>query len=112
MTPIVIESPFASNTWHTEEDHRIYLQDCIRDCIRRGETPYASHQMLTAALNDADEEERRIGMEAGFDMAEQIGRIAVYMDHGVSHGMAQGISRHRARGLQIEYRWLESDFDE
>ena len=89
MTPIIIESPFKGEDGSPETYARNaqYLQWCILDCLRRGETPYASHQMLTHALDDRIEEERRIGIEAGLAMRRFFPKRAFYLDFGWSEGM-------------------------
>jgi len=79
-----------------------------------GEAPYASHLLYTQAgvLNDLDPEERKLGMEAGFEWAKCLANnlplctvgVVVYTDLGISKGMQEGISRHQAAGLFIEYR--------
>lgn len=58
---VIIESPYKGNVSLNER----YLRACIRDCINRGESPYASHRMLTDALDDTDPVERAIGIKAG-----------------------------------------------
>lgn len=64
MKLVVIESPFAG----CFPLNRAYLHEAIRDCLRRGETPYASHKMIPGALDDLDREERRSGIDAGLAM--------------------------------------------
>jgi hypothetical protein len=83
VKPCVIESPFAGDV----PRNKAYLQACIRDCLMRGETPYASHQMLTEALDDNVPEQREQGMAAGWAMRETIGFVAFYVDLGWSGGM-------------------------
>lgn len=84
MRPIVIESPFGGCV----PLNRAYLQACIRDCLRLGETPYASHQMLTWALDDKNPEERALGIEAGIDFRDKCMLSSVfYVDLGWSTGM-------------------------
>jgi hypothetical protein len=94
--PVVIESPFAGEV----ALNRAYLQACIRDCLRRGETPYASHQQLTWALDDNNPEERELGISAGLDMRDFIrahgGKSVYYVDLGWSSGMG------RARGDAVD----------
>lgn len=50
MHLIVIESPFRGATPADQARNERYLEACIADCLRRGESPYASHKMLTQAL--------------------------------------------------------------
>ena len=61
MKLVVIESPYAGDV----ERNLRYLDACIRDCIGRGESPYASHKILTTALDDNDPEQRKLGIAAG-----------------------------------------------
>lgn len=61
MKLVIIESPYKGDV----ERNKLYLRACIRDCINRGESPYASHRMLTDALDDTDPVERAIGIKAG-----------------------------------------------
>lgn len=104
--PVVIESPYAGDLGA----NRLYLDACIRDCLDRGETPYASHRMLTGALRDKVPGERAVGIAAGFGMAEVLARAGaprvVYVDLGISAGMRQGIAHARHIGQAIERRSL------
>lgn len=104
MKRVVIESPYAGDV----AANMGYLQDCIKDCLARGETPYASHMMLTLALDDLDAEQRALGIEAGWPWAEAADYVVVYTDHGISKGMAQSITEHTGRGRQIYYRELKN----
>jgi hypothetical protein len=89
VTPIIIESPLRGATGSDEEyeANKRYLQRCIRDCLSRGETPYASHQMLTSALDDKIPEQRKLGIEAGLAMRRFFPMRAFYLDLGMSEGM-------------------------
>ena len=110
MRLVIIESPFSGD----EARNRIYLQRCIRDCLARGESPYASHQMLTDALRDSVPEERAQGIAAGFEWRKVAEATVVYEDYGISGGMRTGIddahrlnralAELRALGRPIEYR--------
>ena len=87
-TPTIIESPYAGLV----PLNRAYLQACIRDSLSRGETPYASHQMLTDALDDGDPEQRELGIKAGLDMRKHLiegcrAIVVFYTDLGWSPGM-------------------------
>lgn len=109
MKPVVIESPLAGATEEIRERHRRYLDACILDCIRRGETPYASHKMLPGALDDLKPDEREIGIGAGFEMAEHLwtgcgAPRAVYLDCGVGNGMKRGLDEAARIGQRVEFR--------
>jgi hypothetical protein len=82
MKLVIIESPYKGNV----PRNKLYLRACIRDCIMRGESPYASHRMLTDALDDDDPREREIGIKAGLawrnaqtPLLSQDGRIIGYL---------------------------------
>lgn len=61
MKLVIIESPYKGDVPRNKR----YLRSCIRDCINRGESPYASHRMLTDALDDNNPVERAVGIKAG-----------------------------------------------
>ena len=97
---VVIESPYAGNV----ALNRAYLQEAILDCLERGESPYASHQMLTDALDDLKPVERARGIAAGLYFREvligAVGAPAVYYtDLGWSVGMLA--AKHAGRGEPI-----------
>lgn len=106
MKLVIIESPFKASVFYTEEQNRAYLNQCILDCIQRGESPYASHKMLVDSLDDANPEQRNQGIEAGFAWAKQADKAVFYIDHGVSRGMLMAAYRHGEAGLEIEVRSL------
>jgi hypothetical protein len=105
MKPIVIESPYAG------EVHRnlIYLDFCKLDCLRRGETPYASHGQLTSCLDDNKPEERELGIAAGLAMAEFISNAAFYTDLDWSRGMTYARAYYEIRHMRFELRTLPPD---
>lgn len=100
MIRVAIESPFSGDV----ERNRRYLQACIRDCLRRGETPYASHQMLTDALDDLIPEQRAQGIEAGLAMAATLERRVFYVDLGWSGGMNAARQFYDEAGLSFGIR--------
>lgn len=102
MKRVVIESPFAGDV----ERNVAYLHAAIRDCLARGEAPYASHGFFPGALDDDVPEQRALGIEAGLVWGEVAELVAVYRDLGISAGMRLGIERHTERGIEIEYRSL------
>ncbi len=87
MRLVIIESPYQGDL----ERNRIYLDRCIRDCLARGESPYASHRMLTSALDDAKREEREAGIMAGFAWRRVAEATVIFADYGVSNGMLAGL---------------------
>jgi hypothetical protein len=91
-----------------EGDRRAYLYAALKDCIHRGEAPFASHAIYTlpGVLDDTVPEERKLGMEAGFAWGAKAELCAVYTDFGVSGGMEAGMTRAKMAGISIEMRSL------
>lgn len=100
MRRVVVESPYAGDV----EANKKYLHECCLDCLRRGESPYASHGFFVYFLDDNVPEERQAGIEAGLVWADVADVVAVYTDRGISSGMSYAIERHKKSGKKIEYR--------
>ncbi len=105
MRRVVIESPYAGDV----EKNLRYLRAAMRDCALRGESPYASHALLTqeGVLDDNDPAERLLGIELGFAWRDAADVTVVYTDLGMSGGMKYGIADAEKKGRPIEYRTLE-----
>ena len=103
---VIIESPFKGNTPAEEAENIAYAKEAMRDSLYRGEAPFASHLLYPQMLDDADEDERRMGIEAGLLIGRSADRTVVYTDRGISPGMKQGIKRAEDEGRPVEYRLL------
>lgn len=101
---VIIESPYAGNVTLNLR----YLRAAMRDCVLRGESPYASHALLTqeGVLRDEDPSERKLGIEAGFAWRGVADATIVYTDLGYSGGMKWGIKAAEEMGHPIEYRTI------
>lgn len=108
MRLVILESPFGNSDFRIVEKNIAYARACLRDCLLRGEAPYASHLLYTqgGVLDDNIREERAHGIEAGLAWAARADAAVVYTDRGITHGMKLGITRHELRGLPVEYRTL------
>jgi hypothetical protein len=109
MRRVVVESPYKASRIATVDQHLEYLQECLRDCLRRGESPYASHQMLTAALDDLDPSERALGIRAGQVWGEKADAVVCYGDFGLSTGMQLSLNHYEAIGIPVEHRNLDPE---
>jgi hypothetical protein len=91
--------------------HHIYAIQCVRDSLARGEAPYASHVFFDGAgvLDDADIEQRALGMNMGAQWQRLATLHAFYLDHGWSRGMQESYDRCIRRGWDIELRYLDPD---
>ena len=129
MRLVVLESPLNGDAATPEERARVvprnrrYLLRCIRDCLARGESPMASHQMLVDVCDDTQPEERDLGIRAGFAWRTAARATVIYTDHGISSGMRYGIEdavRERDARLYapsqgphaIEYRTIGAEPEE
>lgn len=88
MSLVIVESPFQGNP-----KNLVYLQTCLRDCIFRGESPYASHSLLPGALDEGDPAERKLGIEAGYAWWKAADKVVFYTDLGWSPGMRAAMDR-------------------
>ena len=107
MRKVIVESPFRATLERTTEQHRLYLAHALRDCVMKGESPYASHGLLIDVLDDDDPVERALGIKCGWAWAEKADAVVVYSDLGVSPGMRESIDRYQKMGLPIERRKLD-----
>lgn len=103
---VIIESPFA----HEKQFARniAYTRACVRDCLLKGEAPFASHLLYTqeGILNDLDPAERVLGIDAGLHWGTAASKSVVYVDLGISVGMKEGILRAQNENRAVEYRHL------
>ena len=108
MKRVILESPYGSEDDAVVAENVRYARACMRDCVMRGESPYASHLLFTqpGILDDRNPEERKLGIEAGLSWGQEAKATVVYTDRGVSDGMKQGIERAIEDGRPIEYREL------
>lgn len=99
---VIIESPYAGDFSRNLD----YARACMLDSLQRGEAPFASHLLYTQVLSDEIPEERELGIEAGFAFRDVAAYTAVYVDLGISDGMAKGIEDAKAKGLRYELRTI------
>jgi hypothetical protein len=107
MRLVVVESPFRATEYRTKEQHREYLRLAMADCVRRGESPMASHHLLPEILMDDSPYERALGIRAGLAWGIHAAAICVYSQLGVSPGMAQAINWYKDAGKIIEWRGID-----
>lgn len=107
MKLVILESPYAGDVEANVE----YARRCVRDCLRRGEAPIASHLLYTqpGILRDEEPEERELGIRAGLAWLRAAQASVVYTDRGVSLGMQAGIAAARVAGVSVEFRSLSDE---
>jgi hypothetical protein len=89
MKLVIIESPYAGDV----EANLAYVRAAMVDALGRGEAPYASHALYTqpGVLRDELPNERKKGIEAGFAWGRRADMRVLYIDRGLSAGMAEGV---------------------
>lgn len=111
----IIESPYASNKTHTLEQNLVYLRQCLRHSWELDELPFASHAFFPLFLSESDPEERKAGIEAGYEFwhlfsghfgyaRKEYPTIAFYCDLGISPGMKLALNRVQLTGNPFAIR--------
>jgi hypothetical protein len=101
----VIESPFAGDT----EVNLAYARLALADSLTRGEAPLASHLLYTQILDDAEPEQRMLGIDAGLAWHAVTEAVILYLDRGMSPGMQAAVANAELRGIPVERRYLGPD---
>jgi hypothetical protein len=101
---VIIESPYAGDV----ERNLRYLRRAMRDCLERGEAPYASHALYTqpGVLDDDVPEQRELGIYAGLEWGKVADATVLYEDYGRSSGMVLGMIAAREAGRLIVIRCI------
>ena len=111
-----VETPYKHKVKKEVKRNLLYARACVRDCLKRGEVPFASHIFYTqpGILDDNVPQERELGINAGKELIESLPGIVtvVYKDMGISDGMKYGIERAISNNRLIEYRNLEEGWEE
>jgi hypothetical protein len=118
MKLVIVETPYAGANGGTDWAHDDvqrnlrYLRACMRDCLLRGEAPYASHALYTqpGVLRDAVAEERALGIRAGFAWRLAAASTVFYLDLGESRGMTAGREHAIKLGHSIAERRLGGEW--
>jgi hypothetical protein len=113
MKRVILETPFRGQDYLDTLKNLVYARVCMHDCLKRGESPFASHMIYTqpGVLDDTKDSERDFGIEAGFAWREVAEKTVVYIDRGISRGMCLGIRDAKKRGLELEFRELGYDWE-
>ncbi len=102
----VIESPFSAPDVDGLVRNVQYTMLAVRDSLNRDEAPYASHLFYTQMLDDNNQDERQLGMDAGLTICHHAEQTAVYTDYGTSRGMQYGIETAKSAGRRVVERRL------
>ena len=99
---VILESPYAGDV----DANVVYARRCLRDTLRPGEAPIASHLLYTQpdVLDDTIPAERQEGIDAGLAWRRLAEASVVYTDRGISPGMRHEIAAAEEAGIPVEYR--------
>lgn len=102
MIRVILESPYAGDVKRNLK----YARQCVRDCLKRGESPIASHLLFTqeGILRDEIPEERKMGIDAGFAWLDFADKHVFYVDYGYSAGMKLAMEYARNMNIPTEER--------
>lgn len=105
---VIVESPFAGAFANVR-----YSRECLRDCIARGESPFASHLLYTqkGVLDDKIPSERERGIATANAWLEVADYVVVYGDLGITEGMEKGIEKAIKAKKPVQFRWLRSGLE-
>lgn len=86
----------------------------MSDCLRRVESPYASHLLFTqeGILDDNGPHERRLVIDAWFAWGAHANAVIVYTDRGIYRGMKECIKRAELAGQEVVCRSLAERLNE
>ena len=107
MKLVILESPFKASNLFSQDEHIRYARAALRASCYLGEAPMASHLLYPQALDDDNQIERQMGIEAGLAWRYASEGTVVYQDYGISAGMRYGIELAESLGKPVIYRSLE-----
>lgn len=89
MRTIFVCSPLrpGANSVRSVADNIALAERLCRAVLQAGHAPFAPHAFYTRFLDDADEAQRKLGMEAGRAFLLKCDGVWVYTGLGVSAGM-------------------------
>ncbi len=111
---IDVESPYGNKDKKIVARNIRFARACLRDCLLKGEIPFASHLLYTQSgiLDDEINYERILGINAGKTLIKNANRTVVYDNYGISNGMIFGIENAKKSGRPVEYRALPNNWEE
>lgn len=106
---VYLISPYRGKNDKERQANIRYAKACMKDCVSRGEAPFASHLLYTqkGILDDSNESERNKGMAAGQLWLGKVGFAVLYKDRGFSEGMVLDAIAATRAGKVVEIRTLK-----
>jgi len=104
MKKVILESPYAGDIQRNIQ----YARMCVRDSLKKGEAPIASHLLFTqeGILDDEIPEERQLGIDAGLAWKCVAEKHVFYIDYGYSLGMKYALEYAKEHQIETEERTI------
>lgn len=103
---VCIESPLRGDVG----TNLLYADCCIFDSLVRDEAPFAGHLLYPRVLDDTQLYDRERGINAHLAWLRRCDMVAVYLDRGLSHGMAEAVELAQRLRIQVVERKLGADW--
>jgi hypothetical protein len=112
MKRVIIESPYGNKDKRIIKLNEVYGELAMHDClVNYNEAPYASHLLYTRTyvLRDEIPEDRKLGIDAGFEWRDVAEKSVFYDDLGITKGMDLGIRDCIIKNKPYELRRLPDE---
>lgn len=107
LTTTYVASPLSAPTPLEATRNVTYAKlAMLATLVLYGESPYVPHLLLTQVLRDERPNERHLGMSAGEAYLLCSDQIALYLDLGLSRGMAAEVALAERIGITVVKRRL------
>lgn len=103
---VCIESPLRGDV----TTNMLYADCCLFDSLVRDEAPFAGHLLYPRVLDDGQLYDRERGINAHLAWLRKCDLVAVYLDLGLSHGMAEAVELAQRLHIRIVERKLGADW--
>lgn len=109
MKRAIIESPFKGANMDERKENENYARACCAHAVKLGFVPFASHLFFPQFLNEDDSEQRKLGIEMGYDFWDKADVLLFYIDRGMSPGMQAALSKAFIEGRPVRKMSIKAD---
>jgi len=103
---VCLESPLRGEV----ATNLLYADCCLFDSLTRDEAPFAGHMLYPRVLDDTQLYDRERGINAHLAWLRKCDLVAVYLDRGMSHGMAEAVELAQRLHIRVVERKLGADW--
>lgn len=104
----IVESPFAGDIERNVE----YAAEAISALVLEGKyAPMASHLLYTRMLDDDNQDERMLGIDAGLNYGAKAEETIIFVDRGLSTGMKYGVINAEKANRKYSFATLSQNPD-